>query len=136
MPWLHLRLTAPALVLLGGYAYARVATDKRHPFLPIVPVGLSLALLSLYYQVAFEGNPVGPYTSGAISLDVKKVGMIFLGLHLDRMHGMFMQQPLLLLGLVGIVPLVRAAPRFAILLGTLYLSIIVPNAAHPRAACE
>jgi hypothetical protein len=129
LPWLHLRLTAPALVLLGGYAYARVATDKRYPFLPIVPVGLSLALFGFYNQVAF-GNPVGPYTSGAISLDVKKVGMIFLGLHLDRMQGMFTQQPLLLLGLVGIVPLVRAAPRFAILLGTLYLSIIVANAAH------
>jgi hypothetical protein len=74
-------------------------------------VAFSLALFGFYNQVAF-GNPVGPYTSGVVSLDVKKVGMIFLGLHLDGMQGMFMQQPLLLLGLVGIVPLIRAAPRF------------------------
>lgn len=63
---------------------------------------------------------------------VGKIGMVFLGLHLDGMHGAFAQQPLLLLGLIGIVPLVWRNPRFAVLLGIVYLSIIVPNAAHPN----
>ncbi len=61
-----------------------------------------------------------------------KVLAILLGLHLDQGQGIFSQQPLLLLGLVGLGTLVRDDRRGALALGLLYSSLLVPNAAHPN----
>jgi hypothetical protein len=137
LPWLHIRLTAPAIVLLLGYVAASVLKSRRAASLParrqfLVPsavVVCSILLLGAYNQLAFQ-NPLGPYASQDLTFQVKQVAMIFLGLHFDQSQGMFMQQPLLLVGLLGIWPLVKATRRGAFLLAVLYLSILLPNSMH------
>jgi hypothetical protein len=134
LPWLHIRLIAPAIVLLLGYTYAQSRRPESRPIrrqslVLIVIVAGSIILLGAYNQVAF-GNPLGPYEKNSLSFDVGKVGMIFLGLHWDQSQGMFMQQPLLLMGLIGIVPLIKGNKQGAALLAVLYLTILLPNAMH------
>jgi hypothetical protein len=126
-------------MLLLGYVYAvltarsrQVRRPLRHWWLtPLATFALSLALLCSYNYVAFE-NVLGPYDRTALSFGIREVGMIFLGLHSDQSQGMFMQQPFLLLGLIGIVPLVKESWRVALLLGALYFSVLLPNAMHPN----
>jgi hypothetical protein len=137
LPWLHIRLAAPALILLLGYVAANKVRSPGHAdgparrpgFVASAIVACSLILLGVYNHTAF-GNPFGPYESGDLSFQAKQVAMIFLGLHWDQSQGMFMQQPLLVMGLVGIAPLVRANRRGAFLLAALYLSILIPNSMH------
>jgi hypothetical protein len=146
LPWLHIRLVAPAILLLLGYVYAVVAAGsgevrrsrRRWWLVPTAAFALSSILLCFYNYIAF-GNILGPYAtsdfgyeSGDLSFEVKKVGMIFLGLHWDQSQGMFMQQPLLLLGLVGLAPLIKANWRVALLIAALYMSVLLPNAMHPN----
>lgn len=134
LPWLHIRLAAPAMVLLLGYVAAKRRGASFFPALrrflvPSIVVACSIILLGVYNQLAFK-NPFGPYQSGDLSFQMREIAMIFLGLHWDQSQGMFMQQPLLVLGLAGIVPLVKANWRGALLLAVLYLSILVPNSMH------
>lgn len=138
LPWLHLRLVAPAFLLLLGYIY--VLTDRsrrqhgrpilRQWLVPAIVLGGSLILMAVYNLIAFS-NPLGPYGSHSWHFHLRDNAMIFLGLHWDQTQGMFMQQPLLLLSLIGIVPFVKANWRAAALIGMLYLSILVPNSLHP-----
>jgi hypothetical protein len=137
LPWLHVRLLAPAAVLLVALVYTEAKDPQpqkgaRVPryLIPAAIFAISFLLLSIYNHAAF-GNIFGPYEKGSLSFDLKPFLMIFLGLHWDQAQGMFMQQPLLLLGLVGIVPLVKANWRVSLWLGVLYLSLIMPNSMHP-----
>jgi hypothetical protein len=139
LPWLHMRLIAPALLLLLGYVAAiltksrRSASSSGHRRQWLIAAGVfagSIILLSVYHKIAF-GNFAGQYGGHSVSFVIQHIAMIFLGLHWDQAQGMFMQQPLLLLGLVGLAPLIKANWREAVLFGALYLSIILPNAMHP-----
>ncbi|HKP37218.1 MAG TPA: hypothetical protein VJT71_10185 [Pyrinomonadaceae bacterium] len=135
LPWLHLRFIAPALVVLAAYLYALLKQSRsqsgKQIWLFVVPLVflLSLVALGVYNRIAF-GNILGFYSRGSLSFGLKQVAMIFFGLHWDQSHGMFMQQPLFLVGLLGLVILWRENWRAAVLLGTLYISIIVPNSMH------
>lgn len=134
LPWLHIRLSAPAILLLLGYVYANrarlhqtaVAANRRWFLLPIALVSCSGIFLAAYNQIAFGNAVFGPYY-GYLSFDVRKIVLTFIGLHWDMAHGMFMQQPLLLLGLVGIVPFVIDNWKSAILLALVAVSVLVPN---------
>jgi len=66
----------------------------------------------------------------SLNIGLRAVGMIFTGLHIDRVQGLFFQCPLLLIGLIGIVVFVNEARLFAIMVILLYLSIVVPNSTH------
>ena len=134
LPWLHIRLIAPAIILMLGYIYAQSRQPESSPIrrqgLILVAIFAgSIMLLGAYNQVAF-GNLLGPYEKNSLSFEVGKVGMVFLGLHWDQSQGMFMQQPLLLMGLIGIVPLIKGNRQGATLLAILYLTILLPNAMH------
>ncbi len=138
LPWLHIRLAAPATLLLLGYVYVAVYSQpsltadssRRYKYLvPVAIVACSLLLLGFYNRHAF-GSIFGPYQQGALGFDVKKMALVFFGLHGDKSQGMFMQQPLLLLGLFGIVPLIKANRQAAFLLGMIYFSILLPNSMH------
>jgi hypothetical protein len=54
--------------------------------------------------------------------------MIFLGLHLDQSQGLFVQQPVWLIALLGLAPFVYARPVVACWWALLYLAIVVPGA--------
>lgn len=136
LPWLHIKLIAPAAILLLALVYAgrRIRPERADAGLPpyLIPAALfacSVLLLAVYHHKAF-GSIWGPYEQGRLSFHLKEVCMIFFGLHWDQAQGMFMQQPLLLLGLVGIIPLIRANWRAGLLLGALYLALVLPNSMH------
>jgi len=136
LPWLHIKLIAPAGLLLLALSYAEAKrhhaqTSVRLPryLIPLAAFACSSLLLAIYNRVAF-GSVFGPYDVGNSSRIVKEIVMIFFGLHWDQAQGMFMEQPLLLLGLFGIVPLVKANWRASLLFALIYLSILLPNSAH------
>ena len=56
--------------------------------------------------------------------------MIFLGLHFDQAQGMFVQQPVLLIGLLGIAPFAVRRPILAVGTSLSYLAVLLPNSFH------
>ncbi|MBZ5560648.1 MAG: hypothetical protein LAO77_25625 [Acidobacteriia bacterium] len=136
LPWLHIKNVLPALTLgatLAFVEYSRAwggAVVRRLAWLatPAIASGL---LLSWYNHVAF-GHILGPYTEQtAAGATGRQAAMIFLGLHLDQAQGVFVQQPLFLLGLLGLGLLARRSPTLAVGLCFTYLAAIVPNSFHP-----
>ncbi|HVS82608.1 MAG TPA: hypothetical protein VHE60_12830 [Pyrinomonadaceae bacterium] len=138
LPWLHLRFAPPAIVLLAAYTYVvmrRSGIAASHPLRRryVIPAGFvlsSLILLGLYNRAAF-GSIFGPFSESYLTFRPTEIGMIFFGLHWDQSEGMFVQQPMLLLGLIGIPALLREHRQGAIILGLLYCSVLVPAAMHP-----
>ena len=138
LPWLHFRFILPAVLLLVVYTYNAIRTPRESPAgssrfqdrAPAVIVICSIVLMHVYSQIAF-GSLFGYYHPDYFSFGARETGMIFSGLHWDQTQGMFIQQPLFLLGLVGIALLIKANRQIAILLGILYASVLLTNASHP-----
>jgi hypothetical protein len=134
LPWLHIRLSAPAGLLLLGYVYAcfvkarrnGLTVDVRRLLIPASVVAASGLLLAAYNQYAFGNAIFGPYY-GYLSFDLRKIALTFTGLHWDMAHGIFMQQPLLILALFGIIPFVRESRESALLLALVCVSVLLPN---------
>lgn len=128
LPWLHLKYAGPALVVCLWYA---LAGRWRRSLLNIAALIASLALLACYNWYAF-GKPTGPYAQGnALNVGLNSF-IVFMGLHFDQAQGMFLQQPLWLLGLVGLAPLWHASRRNCTLWVLLYAAALLPNAMHPN----
>ncbi|MEI8308658.1 MAG: hypothetical protein WCF99_16480 [Chloroflexales bacterium] len=100
---------------------------NRH-FTPTI-LSISLISLGLYNWRAF-GAILGPYQPGDATVLPTQIGMIFLGLHIDRMQGLFVQAPLLLLGVFGLAFFIAEQRRLAIITGLVYLAVMLPHAAH------
>lgn len=134
LPWLHIRLSALAACLLAAYLYAswrgplhaNKSSTPRMLLIPLAAVIFSAVALAAYHQIAFGNVAFGPYYGHRV-FDARKIALTFTGLHWDMAHGIFMQQPLLILGLFGVAPLVRDNRGVAILLAILSLSVLVPN---------
>ncbi len=127
LPWLHLKFLLPAAIICLGH---RLETGRRgHRVATLAILAASLFGLGLYNQWAF-GIPLGPYQPGDITASPAQIGMIFLGLHIDRMQGLFVQAPLFLLGVFGLAFFVAENKRLAIIAGLAYLAVILPHAAH------
>ena len=94
---------AAATVLLGLASF--VALRRHGRSLPawgsLTVLVLSLAGL-LAWNVTFFGRPLGMYGLTAVSRPIGEIAMTFLGLHWDQGQGVFLQNPFLLLGLVGL----------------------------------
>lgn len=133
LPWLHLKNVLVVAVLAIALTVAWWRGDRRRTGWCWWFVGLNAAsvlLLLTYHLVAF-GGPLGPYTTGrGADATLYQAGMIFLGLHFDQAQGVFVQQPLYLLGLVGLPLLFRRAPFIAVTATAAYLAIVVPNTFH------
>jgi hypothetical protein len=135
LPWLHLKNALPMTVFTG----ALVATEVRRQPIPSAirrvawitcPLLCSLGALA-YYNVLALGRIAGPYSgSDAVGATVQQATMIFLGLYLDQAQGLFLQQPFLLLGLLGLPVFVRRTPFVACTVIAAYLAVLVPNCFH------
>ncbi|MBX0326197.1 hypothetical protein K2Z83_00630, partial [Oscillochloris sp. ZM17-4] len=121
LPWLHLKLLAPAALLALLYA--------RRTRAPTLLLAASAAGLGLYNLRAF-GSILGPYQPGDATSDIGRVAMVALGLHMDRMQGIFVQAPIFLLGLLGLASLVAERRRLALAAGAIALLVLLPSAAH------
>jgi hypothetical protein len=127
LPWLHIKYAAAAIVALGWFVDA---TRRLRP-MPTAALAASLALLGWYNNYAF-GKPTGPYGGDdGLAIHLNNL-VVFFGLHFDQSQGMFLQQPLLLLGLVGLGPMWRASRRTFLWWLLTYAAAIVPNALHPN----
>lgn len=133
LPWLHLKNVAVGAIL-GAWWLVELFKhwNRRPPRLVVGAVMLplfSLLMMGVYNHVAFD-NWLGPYQPGAQTTELTKALVIFTGLHFDKVHGMFFQQPLLWLGLLGLASFVREQRSFAVLVALVALSMLVPNAMH------
>src|SRR5262249_23068307 len=133
-PWLHAKFTVTAVILAcAGVAAlghqvrrARGVPDVRTlATAPLVVVGPALQLT---FNTWASGSPLGFRHASELTTSFARGAEIFLGLHCDQSHGMFLQQPLLLAG-VAALPIFATRHRGLALLWVLvYLSLIVPNA--------
>jgi hypothetical protein len=132
LPWLHVKQTAPAMVLFAGYlGLCGVERPFRRLASAAALIG-SLSALACYNHHAFA-NPLGPYgTNEGLRIDFSKNVMMFCGLYWDQAQGMFLQQPFFLLGLAGLAPMWRDSRRGALWLALLMASLVIPNCLHPH----
>jgi hypothetical protein len=128
--WLHVKNIGTCVVLTAaGAALAWRARSTQHETtplatLPLVAIGVGTLLL---YQVWALGTPFG-IRQRELASPFSRAAEIFLGLHLDQSQGMFLQHPLLLVGVAALPWLMWSHPRFALFWLALYGSAIVPNA--------
>jgi hypothetical protein len=134
LPWLHSRFMLPAAIMAGAYLYfvMRISRPSLMRALKyfVPPLGVIVGLLWIHNGKVF-GSIAGYYNQSLVHFSLRTATMIFIGLHWDQNQGIFFQQPLFLLGLMGLVFLVKANWRFAATLAILYLAIILPTTVHP-----
>ena len=132
MPWLHVRFLLPAVILTGAIIWVRRRWSWRSALLEVSPAFLSAMALAGYNLYAW-GRLSGTDRSGGQELAPGWQAFLrFLALNVDRFQGMFVQQPLLLLAIPGVVLLFRRTRDIAVVTIGLYLAFLVPNALHPN----
>jgi hypothetical protein len=105
-----------------------VGRRKAALFSPLL-VPVASVLLLLAYNYSHFNHILGPIVESQ-SFRPQDWVPVFLGLHLDRAQGLFLQQPLWLLGVAGIPFLLKQAPLPLFFLALSYLSIVIPNSMH------
>ncbi|PID58804.1 hypothetical protein CSB45_02045 [candidate division KSB3 bacterium] len=135
LPWLHIRFLSICAVfllfLLISIVTKKILLRNTLIFGAIFTIVSSYSLLCLYNYIAFQ-NFLGPYQEGSLSFDLQKVAMIFGGLFWDGQHGIFLQQPFILLGLLGLPLLFKENWEHGVFFVLAYLAIVLPNAMHPN----
>lgn len=134
LPWLHSRFMLPAAIMAGAYLYfvRRISRPSLMRALKyFVPVlGIVVGFVWIHNRTVF-GSIAGYYQKSYFYFGWREATMILTGLHSDQNQGIFIQQPLFLLGLIGLAFLVKANWRFAATLAILYLAILLPTTVHP-----
>ena len=129
--WLHVKYYAPSAVLLVAGAWQLWRDPVR--FTPATYVAFGLLFSSgpaLFgaFSVPVFGNMLGGRGGGELSTDIPRAIEIVLGLHLDQIHGLFVQQPLFVPGLVALGWMIRRRHPLTLPWLVLYASLVVPNA--------
>jgi hypothetical protein len=132
LPWLNLKFAATTLIVTSGAVAALIHQHSDGvrakagwislPLIAIGPVALACFNLNEFGQL------LGPRGASELTSSPMRALLIFLGLHFDQSQGMFLQQPLLLIGASLIVPFARQMPWTAGFWMMAYLSLIAPNA--------
>lgn len=130
LPWLQSRFLAVwALLVVGGVAAAfRTGPTARGRVLAGLVPAIALVVALAVFNQHYYGNLLGPPRWHELSASPSRTAMIFLGLHLDQSQGLFVQQPVWLLALLGLAPFALARPLVAVWWSLLYLAIVVPGA--------
>ncbi|HEV3214185.1 MAG TPA: hypothetical protein VGZ27_00595 [Vicinamibacterales bacterium] len=130
LPWLNGKfLFVTAALAAGGIGRLWRLRGKRDLKVAWATFGLIAAgpaTLAAYHFWA-SGTPLGVRCCAELKTWPLRALMIFLGLHFDQGQGMFFQQPLLVGGVMALVPFARRRPRTALFWIALYGSLIVPN---------
>jgi hypothetical protein len=109
---------------------ARPIRDPLRSVALLAPLALMVGLqvtwsvysLSVYGSLLYPGNA---HFLGWYSV------MIALGLHLDQIHGLFFQNPLLFAALAGVLPFIRRTPRVFAVWALVYVLTVAPTGAQP-----
>ena len=129
--WLHVKYYAPSAILgvIGGMRLRRdgirFMSGASATFTTLYLAG---PILFQVYAITAFGNIMGGRGTGELQMDAARAASLVLGLHLDQIHGMFVQQPLLLPGLVALGWMVRRQHVLTLPWLVLYASLVVPNA--------
>lgn len=132
LPWLQIKF-GPACGVILLAVMSKIFAESRDikRIARIVAVaGLSCLTLMAYNSYAF-GKASGPYLQGALDASPASL-MVFLGLFMDQNQGFLLQNPVFLIGLLGMGWLYRTRRPLALLSGFLFLSMILLNALHPN----
>ena len=131
--WLHVKYYAPSAVL-AGLGVRRLWRDREVRLTPVTCTAFGLlyvtgpALLSAFSLSAF-GDLMGGRSAGAeLNPNLARAAELFMGLHFDQVHGMFVHQPLLLPGLAALGWMIRRRHPLLLPWLLLYASLIAPNA--------
>ena len=127
LPWLHVRFVATGLLLVAALAVfvARTGRAKIRVAVALaIPFTISTLLVLVYNQYAF-GDALS-VNGGNGTLEVSKTSaMVLVGLHLDRLQGVLVQNPILVFGFVGIFLLWARSRLLAVTVGLTYASLVV-----------
>lgn len=129
LPWLHTKYFAASLILAAMGAW-QAWRDRRRIVELVVPALLFLVGTGslMWWHLRTFGGVLGWRRLGHLELDPLRALEIFLGLHLDQAQGLFLQQPLLLPGLIGLGYMLRRRHSLTVPWLLLYGSLVVPNA--------
>ncbi len=130
LPWLHLKYAVAAVILAIAFIWLWFKTYIKYSEGVFFASGvfLSLLMLGFYNKYAF-GNISGPYNSAALG-SIDQTLLVFLGLHLDRSQGLLLQNYLFIFAFIYLIPFMKKSGVISLLLILLYLSLMIPNAAH------
>ena len=130
--WLHVKYYAATAVLaaLGVWQLRRDGDPRFTPASYLTFGGLLLAGPALFwtFSVPAFGNIMGGRGSGELNFGFLQALELFVGLHIDQVHGLFVQQPILLPGLVALGWMIRRRHLLTLPWLVLYASLIAPNA--------
>lgn len=132
LPWLQIKFSAAALLLVLAAAWLSIQQRRGviQTLLWPISFGISLLLLASYNLYAY-GKMSGPYQSDALEISANAL-MVLVGLLVDQNQGMLMQNPMLALGVMFLLPLARREPRLMVTWLLVFLALLVPNAMHPN----
>ena len=130
--WMHVKYYAATAVLaaLGAWQLRRDRDLHSTVGNLLTFGGLLLAgpVLFWMFSVPAFGNIMGGRGSGELNFGFLEALELFLGLHIDQVHGLFIQQPILLPGLVALGWMIRSRHPLTLPWLVLYGSLIAPNA--------
>ncbi len=130
--WMHVKYYAATAVLaaLGAWQLRRDGNPHSTVANHLTFGGLLLAgpVLFWTFSVPAFGNIMGGRGGGELNLGFVQALELFLGLHIDQVHGLFVQQPILLSGLVALGWMVRRRHPLTLPWLVVYSSLIAPNA--------
>lgn len=131
LPWLQVKfgLACALLVLAVSAKIYRESRDLSRVARLLAVAAVSCVALIAYNLYAF-GKASGPYSGDAVEFSKTSL-MVLLGMHFDQNQGFLMQNPINLLGLLGVGWLYRANRPFVLLWAAVFVVLIGPNALHP-----
>jgi hypothetical protein len=127
LPFFHMKFVPLALVLWGALAY-RSGRRGRVALASAVVVS-ALAVAGFFYWTSGSFDPTASYGRQRIFLDRIPTGL--LGLLFDQEFGLLIASPVYLLGLFGLVALVRRHRFLGIVTAASLAAVALPGAAHP-----
>ena len=129
--WLHVKYygTSAVLAALGIWQLRRDASRFTAATYSVFGV-LFLAgpVLFAAFSLPRFGDMLGGRQGAELIPDFARTVEIFLGLHLDQVHGLFFHQPLFLPGLIALGWMIRRRHPLTLSWLVLYASLLVPNA--------
>ena len=128
LPFLHMKFTPLALVLWFSLLVRARSKGARIAIGVGASVG-AIALVAFFYYTTGSFDPTASY--GRQRIFISGIPIAGLGLLFDQEYGLAVFAPVYLVGLVGLVALVRRHPFFGMVAVCVLAAAALPGAAHP-----
>lgn len=129
LPWLQVKNLPAALICLAVLCLSLRQNGMKRRAVVLGAASTIMLLSVLIYNFMLFGLLTGPYGPASSEIGLTSA-MVFFGLHLDRAHGMFFLNPLLLVGAAEVVVRLVGREKWSIAYLMTYLFLVVPNATH------